>query len=104
MKQPPVMGWKLEIALATVFLVLAAIWASRSEAGEYQGTYHRVPKAEQIIKREGLVMYRLIDGPVRCYWIVKEVRMIGAQVTLSCVIPDKENENDEQQPQPREGG
>jgi len=102
MKRQPVLGWKLELGLATLFFVLAAVWASRAKA-DYEGTYHPAPKAEQIVKREGLVMYRLIDGPVRCYWIVKEVRMIGAQVTLSCVIPDKENE-DEQQPQPREGG
>ncbi len=79
--------WPIQLLLAAAFLVLAFAWASRAEAG-YDGTFHLEPTAERIVKRDGLVLWRILDGPVRCYLLITEARMIGVQSTMSCVIPE----------------
>ena len=80
----------IEIAIAMVIIGLAGcIIAGQARAGKYQGDFHIAPHAEKVIKQEGMVLWRIIDGPVRCYVVITDARMIGMQSSLSCVIPEK---------------
>jgi hypothetical protein len=88
------MGWKFELGAAIVFILLTMLWVARAEAG-YEGTYHPERSAEQIVKREGMVIWRIFDGPVRCYIVLTEPRMIGVQSSVSCVIPESPRDAEE---------
>jgi len=103
-RRPPA-GWKLELFMSLVFLALTAMWivvfAQDAQADTYQGSYHPAAESEVVIRKKGMVLHRIIDGPVRCYIVVTEARMIGFQSSISCVIPDKEKRNES--PEPKAG-
>jgi len=50
---PQHLGWKTEIAIATVFMILTALWSSYARA-DYDGTFHLEPHAEEVPSRDQL--------------------------------------------------
>lgn len=100
--------WKVETIITFVIIALTAVWivvfGKDAQAGGYLGTYHLAPTAEDIVKDDGLVVKRVLDGQVRCYIVITEARMIGFQSSISCVIPEKEEiEIHVRPPESREG-
>lgn len=94
------MGWKLEFVISFIILVLTALWIVFFQAGKANADYtgpHPEAEAEQVVKRKGMALWRFLDGPVRCYWLITDVRMLGVQTTLSCVVPEQEKQ-DESEP------
>lgn len=96
------MGWRAETAftLAFILLTILMILFSAEEAYGYE-TWHAEKLAPPIVKAEGLVVHKLIDGPIVCYIVITEARMIGFQQSLSCVLRSKEKEHE---PEQDEGG
>lgn len=102
-RQNEPMGWRTEMIITIVIMFMTATWivffGKEARSADYRGWFHLEEAAPKIVKGEGMVIRRLIDGPVQCYIVITEARMIGFQSSISCVAADKEKKDVTPQPE-----